>query len=60
MKKIYIEPSIDIIEIDLEKILASSDSGVFNDELEIEYGGVDINGMDAESKTIENSWGEWE
>ena len=58
MKKTYIAPNTDVVEIESETILAAS--GV-NSDTGIGYGGVDTDGcMDAEAKSVGSSWDYWE
>ena len=58
MKKTYIAPNTDVMEIESEKLLAVS--GVYSDT-GIGYGGVDTEGsMDAEAKSIGSCWDLWE
>lgn len=58
MKKTYIAPDTDVVEIESEMILA--ESGVYSNT-GIGYGGVDTEGsMDAEAKSIGSCWDLWE
>ena len=64
MKKTYIAPNTDVVEIESERLLAAS--GVYSDT-GIGYGGVDTEGSkDAEAKPIgscwdsKDSWDSWE
>ncbi|MDD7096789.1 MAG: hypothetical protein SPH23_06995 [Prevotella sp.] len=58
MKKTYIAPNTDVVEIESEMILAAS--GV-SSNTGIGYGGVDTDGsMDAEAKSVGSSWDYWE
>ena len=58
MKKTYIAPNTDVVEIESEMILAAS--GVYSDK-GIGYGGVDTEGSkDAEAKSVGSCWDYWE
>lgn len=58
MKKTYIAPDTDVVEIESEMILA--ESGVYSNT-GIGYGGVDTEGSkDAEAKSIGSCWDLWE
>ena len=58
MKKTYIAPNTDVVEIESETILAAS--GV-NSDTGIGYGGVDTEGSkDAEAKSVGSCWDYWE
>ena len=58
MKKTYIAPNTDVVEIESEMILA--ESGVYSNT-GIGYGGVDTEGSkDAEAKSIGSCWDLWE
>ena len=58
MKKTYIAPNTDVVEIESEMILAAS--GVYS-HTDIGYGGVDTEGSkDAEAKSIGSCWDLWE
>ena len=65
MKKTYIAPNTDVVEIESEMILSAS--GVSSSDTGIGYGGVDTEGSkDAEAKPIgscwdsKDSWDSWE
>lgn len=58
MKKTYIAPNTDVVEIESEMILAAS--GVYSNT-GIGYGGVDTEGSkDAEAKSVGSCWDYWE
>ncbi|MCI6460360.1 MAG: hypothetical protein MSA35_03190 [Prevotella sp.] len=58
MKKTYIAPNTDVVQIESEMILSAS--GVSSDT-GIGYGGVDTDGsMDAEAKSVGSNWDYWE
>ena len=58
MKKTYIAPNTDVVEIESEMILAAS--GVYSNT-GIGYGGVDTEGSkDAEAKSVGRCWDYWE
>ena len=58
MKKTYIAPNTDVVQIESEMILAAS--GVYS-HTDIGYGGVDTEGSkDAEAKSIGSCWDLWE
>ena len=58
MKKTYIAPNTDVVEIESERLLAAS--GVYSDT-GIGYGGVDTEGsMDAEAKSSGSCEDFWE
>lgn len=58
MKKTYIAPNTDVVQIESEMILSAS--GV-SSNTGIGYGGVDTEGSkDAEAKSVGSCWDYWE
>ena len=59
MKKTYIAPNTDVVQIESEMILSAS--GVSSSDTGIGYGGVDTEGSkDAEAKSVGSCWDYWE
>ena len=60
MKTLYITPSVEILELSAENMIATS--GVHSDEYDIGYGGVDEDGkLTPSSRGRRGTWGDlWE